>query len=1203
MTWLWGSAPLCLVMAAVAGAQSRHEIVRGRVTDDSARSVRAANVVVTRTTDRVAKTAVTDTGGGFSVEWIDGGGDYAVSVTASGFQTVTLHVARAAGGDSVLVANVRLARAVRLNPVVTQARRSVPDRDPASYAAGGMEPTTFVQNTARRVAPDQAGDLSAIAAMLPGVALAPGGGGISVFGLPPGQNSVTMNGLAFAGSDVPRDAATRLRVLASTYDPSNGWFSGAQTAVDLVVGGQFTQRSAHVTLDAPSLQYTDRVSAQSGQRYTNMNASVGGSGQLLRDGWAYNYGVQGGRKSADVASLLSADDDLLDHAGLAPDSAAAAIRALAALGIPTSHAGIPGGAIDQNVSFIGRIDHAPYDWNQRAYTPTTYGVQAYAKLSSLGAQGFSPIATPGHGGSSSNSIASLTASYTSTPNPSALVDLKSGVTIVRSSADPYLSLPDGRAVVVSPVPASGNGTDTTSTASTLQFGGNSGILTRSRLFRWETLGQLQIAPEAHATHRIKLAADARFDENAQDVFANQLGTFSYASLSDLSANRPASFTRTLSSPTRRGGEWNAFVSAGDLWRATPTLQVIYGVRADANRFTETPAFNEAVLSRFGLRTDDAPNSIDLSPRLGFTWQATPRTTIRGGTGQFRNAVDASLLAVPSVSTGLAGSTLRLACVGPAVPMPNWRGFAADPASIPTTCVGGGGPLVDAAPSVQVVDPNYRPPRSWRSNFGLASSVAKNVVSVDGVLSLNRNQPGIVDDNFLRQSRFTLSDEGRSVFVPPSSIVGATGAVSPTAARADSSFGRVVSVVSDLHSITKQAIMTFRPFIPDNVRRFFGDIVTSYTLTDIRASQRGFDGAAFGDPYAKEWARGDLDARHLFVVQAVFRPFGDQRANIFLSGRAQSGLPFTPLVSGDVNGDGLANDRAFIADSPALRSLIASSSPGVARCLTSQIGRAAGRNSCEGPWTAQMNAGVHLGAESLRNHRLDVVLNFANPLAGLDQLLHGSNLRGWGGPAVPDQTLYTVRGFDATQNRFVYAVNERFGNTRPTTTTLRAPFRLTLDVGIDIAPALSDQLLDRWLSAGRDGRPGTRLSGSELARRFATTVPDPFAELLQQSDSLILSNEEVKELQAVDTRYRVRVDAAWADLGNHLAGLPGRYDASAASRRVDATTDDLWEVSRTEIQRSLPEILTPTQTAMLSGYAGLLFRARDRVHIRLTPRGG
>jgi len=733
MNCLWRTVLVGLALSgpAIAGAQSRYEVVRGRVTDDSARSLRAANVIVTRTADRVAKTAVTDTGGVFSVAWADGGGDYAVAVSANGFQSITLHVVRAAGADSVLVANVRLARAVRLNPVVTQARRAAPDRDPASYGAGGAEATTFVQNTARRLAPDQAGDLTAIAAMLPGVALT--SGGISVAGLPSSQNSVTMNGLAFAGSDVPRDAATRLRVLASTYDPSNGWFSGAQTAVDLIVGGQFTQRSAHVTLDAPSLQYTDRVSAQSGQRYTNMNASVGGSGQLLRDGWAYNYGLQGGRKSADIASLLTADDNLLEHAGLAPDSAAAAIRALGALGIPTSRAGIPGGAINQNVSFIGRIDHAPYDWSQRAYNPITYGLQAYAKVASVGAQGLTSTVTPGHGGSSSNAIASLTAALTSTPNASSLIDLKSGITVVRTSADPYLALPDGRVLVVSPLAATASAGDSASTVSTLQFGGNSGLLTRSRLFRWETVGQVQLAPESRPAHRLKFAADARFDETAQDVFSNQLGTFGYASLGDLAENRPASFNRTLVSPTRRGGDWNAFLSAGDLWRATSTLQLIYGLRADASRFTETPAFNQAVLTRFGLRTDDAPNSIDVSPRFGLTWQASPRTTIRGGTGEFRNLVDASLLSVPSVSTGLAGSTLRLSCVGSAVPAPDWRGYADDPSSIPTACASGSGPLVDAAPSVQLVDKNYRPARSWRSNLGIASTIARNVVSVDGVL--------------------------------------------------------------------------------------------------------------------------------------------------------------------------------------------------------------------------------------------------------------------------------------------------------------------------------------------------------------------------------------------------------------------------------------------------------------------------------------
>ena len=127
-----------------------------------------------------------------------------------------------------------------------------------------------------------------------------------MLGLGNAQNSTTLNGLAFGAIDIPRDAATRVRVTSSSYDPTIGWFSGARTQVDLVPGDLFTSRTTHWTLDAPAAQWTDPVSARLGQRYTNVNASVGGMGQLVDDRWAYNYGLQGGRRSSDFASLASA---------------------------------------------------------------------------------------------------------------------------------------------------------------------------------------------------------------------------------------------------------------------------------------------------------------------------------------------------------------------------------------------------------------------------------------------------------------------------------------------------------------------------------------------------------------------------------------------------------------------------------------------------------------------------------------------------------------------------------------------------------------------------------------------------------------------------------------------------------------------------------------------------------------------------------
>lgn len=1189
-------------------AQARHDIIRGRVVSDSGRVIRAADVIVTRTSDRATKTTVSGADGTYSVDWPDGTGDYALTVSATGFKAASLHVVRS-GADSVLVADVRLsAVAQRLAPVVTQARRPVPDRDPTSFGAGGVDASTVAQNAARRLPPDQAGDLDAIAAMLPGVTPVTGGG-ISVMGLGPGQNSVTMNGLAFSGSDIPRDATTRVRVLTSTYDPSNGWFSGAQTVVDLVLGGQFTSRTSHLTLDAPAAQYTDHVSARSGQRYTNLNASLGGNGPLADGKWAYNFGVQGGRKSSDVSSILTADSDLLQHAGVAPDSAARFLSLLGQAHIPTSIGGLPSGTVDDNVSFIGRIDHAPYDWSKVAYNPTTYGLQAYAKWARTEAAGFSAIGTPAHSGTNAQTLASLTSFYTTLFGPNNfLADVKSGLTFTRNTSDPYLSLPDGRALVVSSLP---NGTGG---VSTLQFGGNANMQSDSRSWRWETNGQVQFYAPGALTHRVKLAADARFDDFSQDRFGNQLGTFSYNSLSDLASNRPSSFTRTLTAPTRRGGEWNAFASLGDMWRVNEKLQVIYGARVDGNVFTQTPEFNPLVSSAFGLRTDRGPNTIDVSPRLGFTWQNGTGKILRGGIGAFRNVVDAALLATPSVSTGLPGSLSRLSCVGSAVPVPDWSSYATDPSTIPRECVGPTSALIDLAPNVQVVDAGYRPQRSWRANLGGQSSVFKNVYSIDGLVSWNLDQPGTFDRNFPPAPQFSLAAEGRPVFVAPSSIVAANGAVSPTTARVRGEFGRVVDVVSDLHSFAESGVLTLRPYIPERVRPFFGDVNLSYTLTHIRAQQRGFDGATFGDPSLVESARGDLDSRHQLVGQMVFRPLGDARLLMFVYGRVASGLPYTPMIGSDVNGDGLANDRAFVFDprrtsdtalASGMRSLLETAVPNVRQCLDAQLGHAAARNSCEGPWTAQLNASLRLsGQQLLHTPRMDVTINFANPLGGIDQLLHrANNLRGWGAPAVPDRTLYTVRGFDASAHAFLYDVNRRFGSTNPAATTFRAPFRLTLDVSVDIARSIPEQMLDSWLKAGRAGRPGTKITAADLYRRFSRTVPDPYAELLQQSDSLLLSDAEVTALQSADRQYRARLDAMWNDLAAYLASLPDRFDFDAASRRTDDVTDDAWEVTRLDVQRQLSTILAPAQQALLGGWAGQLFRARDRVHIRLAPRAG
>src|SRR5262249_16825067 len=152
---------------AIAGAQVRHVVIRGRVTTDSGRAIPNANIVVTRTADRSWRSAQSDARGDYVIDWPGADVAYSLVAQAAGFQQYTADLTRPAP-DSVIVANVILRAIQRLAPVVSQATRPVIDRDPGAYSAGATEGVTVPQNAARRLGPDLAGDLTAIAAMIPG---------------------------------------------------------------------------------------------------------------------------------------------------------------------------------------------------------------------------------------------------------------------------------------------------------------------------------------------------------------------------------------------------------------------------------------------------------------------------------------------------------------------------------------------------------------------------------------------------------------------------------------------------------------------------------------------------------------------------------------------------------------------------------------------------------------------------------------------------------------------------------------------------------------------------------------------------------------------------------------------------------------------------------------------------------------------------
>jgi hypothetical protein len=375
---------------------------------------------------------------------------------------------------------------------------------------------------------------------------------------------------------------------------------------------------------------------------------------------------------------------------------------------------------------------------------------------------------------------------------------------------------------------------------------------------------------------------------------------------------------------------------------------------------------------------------------------------------------------------------------------------------------------------------------------------------------------------------------------------------------------------------------------------------AYTLGSSRVRSNGFSSSAFASPVARESSRGDFDARHQFRFQGgfVFHGFA-----LSAFARLQSGLPFTPMIGSDVNGDGFANDRAFIPQISGSLGANSSFFPGVPssirECLSRQAGTAAARNSCEGPWTASMDAQiVSLRRPPFLHRDGTITLAFANPLGGIDQVVHGSShLKGWGSTPVPDRTLYYVRGFDPATSSYRYEQNQRFGATAPSRNLGATPFRITLDVKLYMGRPIMRQMLDRSLAPGRNGNTKPKLTVAQLKRRYERTVTDPYAELLEQTDSLLLTRDQMDAITATQREYRHGMDSIWVPLVVYLDGLPDSFDSKAALARQERATDAAWEYTRLNVKSNIGRILTPLQIRLSPSIVKVFYNSKKPLRVR------
>ncbi len=1141
-------AALALATPAAAQSGSSVDVIVGTVTDSLGRPVAGAVVEAYAVETQVTKRTETNDRGRYTIFFNDGGGQYRVTITMIGKRPFIANVSRQSDDDRIML-DVKMGD----QPVVLQDLVARGNRAPV----GGREAPTpgsieraFTAEQALRL-PVDASDLTALAALVPGVIVTAGtdstAAQFSIAGQSGTANNYTVDGLSFSGDALPQDGIRTTRVISNTFDVARGQFSGGMVSASTRRGSNVVQGSL-----SGNLRDSKLALGGSGDAFTGGNSqqrlSGGFGGPIVRDKLFAFGSFQVDRSMSPVASLSSADATTIGRLGASPDSVTRFISLVDATGLTTLAGPIDPNRNNDRFTGLLRVDANLGDRHSLSFRgDLRLNGQEPNRISSTQLAQVGGITEGDGGGGALTLISRIGDAITN--------ELRAGYTVDESASNPFLSgVPAGRVQNVSVLE------DGSLSTSIFGFGGNNG-LPQTTLNRGLEVSEEVSFFSPTAAHRYRVGVLYNTQSFEQDLTTNRYGTFTYNSLAAFAAGTPSQFTRTLSPTVREGTSSNAAIYLSDVWRPTGNLQLTYGGRLERSWFGGAPERNTVAEERFGVRTDVLPTETAFTPRLGFSYSiaaaeqrgqsqrgfAPPLVTIRGGVGLFRGTMPSTIPGTAQAQSGLVNTEAQLVCVGDAVPTIDWSALASGAGSIPTACAGAPTPANAGVPNITTYASDYGAARTLRASLG-ASRRFWDTWSLNLDMSYTRgyDQSASRDLNLRAEPVFTLAGEdARPVYADPSRIVASTGAIPLSASRLDDAFGRVNLVTSQLENQTVQFTTSVSTFL-----RRGASVNLSYSWmrsTDQGGSGGGGGGfgggrgglgggftaggaiATPGDPNAFLWARSSNERTHNIQANITW-PFS-QSFEVTAIGRMTSGQRYTPMVAGDINGDGSRNDIAFVYDpatasDPAVAAGMAnllSSLDGNARaCLHSQLGAVAGRNSCVGPWQPSLDLQVNW-RPTMFDNRLALSFSTSNLLGGLDELFHGADgLHGWGQNARPDATLLQVTGFDPAANRFTYVVNERFGASGGNATAIRSPFQVSLQMRYTIGQDRLAQMRRQFFGGGEQQSLAQQMLG-----RIDSISPHPAKVALQRRDSLALDARQVAALQSLadsaDARLKPLVD--------------------------------------------------------------------------------
>ncbi len=507
-------------------------------------------------------------------------------------------------------------------------------------------------------------------------------------------------------------------------------------------------------------------------------------------------------------------------------------------------------------------------------------------------------------------------------------------------------------------------------------------------------------------HRLTFGTSNEFYSFFNVFQESAIGRYEFDNNAALAANLPSSYAKRVVAP---GGPATLEEAASDFsamqlgfyvqdqWTVSDNFTLNLGLRADIPILPDTPRFNPDALEILGVDTREvASGNVIWQPRLGFNWnnQADLQTQFRGGIGIFAGRSPYVWISNAYQNTGKESNVLTCNAA-------NSPGF--DPDVRPTSCTDGSG-ASSTLQSVWYMDPEFKFPTDMKISGGIDQQLPGGIAATFEVLYTKSINDAFFEEQNLRPQQGTDPVQGnRPLFGTPvdfDPVIGRSCGDNGgcfTDFRIDDRFRQVVELTN--RNRNKSLILTFQ------LQRQFMDWLafnTSYTFANVddlqvqqssQATSNFGRNAISGDPNEPDLVPGYNERPHKVVLAATGSwTFGaGWLLEVTPQYFGQSGLPYSLVTEGDINGDGYAspeigrdNDALYIpmnsnefhwksqGDQDAFDALINAN-----ECLSSQRGSFMERSSCRYDWNNRFNMQMRFGIPTGSRGRIDFVVDVIN----------------------------------------------------------------------------------------------------------------------------------------------------------------------------------------------------------------------------------